>query len=78
MKNLPPHRALAGLLVFATLASARIASAAGAADVCRVVVTDQESGWPVLLVELRTAHHMRFVTGNAGVITLVVGAREAI
>ena len=69
MKNLP-HRALAGLLVFVTVGTVRIASAAGVADACRVVVTDQESGWPVPLVELRTTHHMRFVTDNAGVIAL--------
>jgi hypothetical protein len=31
---------------------------------------DQESGWPVPLVELRTTHHERFITDNAGVIAM--------
>lgn len=39
-----------------------------AAPLCRIVVTDAENGWPVPLVELRTTHHLRFVTDNAGVI----------
>lgn len=35
---------------------------------CRIEVTERGSGWPVPLVELRTTHHARFVTDNAGVI----------
>jgi hypothetical protein len=35
---------------------------------CQITVVDRESGWPVPLVELRTNHHVRFVTDNAGVI----------
>jgi hypothetical protein len=37
---------------------------------CRIEVVDKESGWPVPLVELRTTHHSRFVTDNAGIIAL--------
>jgi hypothetical protein len=35
---------------------------------CRIEVVEKGSGWPVPLVELRTTHHRRFVTDNAGVI----------
>ncbi|MPY86542.1 MAG: hypothetical protein GEU99_01315 [Luteitalea sp.] len=35
---------------------------------CRIEVVEKGSGWPVPLVELRTTHHVRFVTDNAGVI----------
>ena len=35
---------------------------------CRIEVVEQGTGWPVPLVELRTTHHARFVTDNAGVI----------
>lgn len=37
---------------------------------CRIEVVDAENGWPVPLVELRTTHLMRFVTDNAGIITI--------
>jgi hypothetical protein len=39
-----------------------------ALEPCRIEVVEKESGWPVPLVELRTTHHVRFVTDNAGVI----------
>ena len=35
---------------------------------CRIEIVDKSCGWPVPLVELRTTHHARFVTDNAGVI----------
>jgi hypothetical protein len=35
---------------------------------CRIVVIDDQNQWPVPMVELRTNHHVRFVTDNAGVI----------
>src|SRR6266704_5040103 len=35
---------------------------------CRIEVVEKGSGWPVPLVELRTTHHVRFVSDNAGVI----------
>jgi hypothetical protein len=37
---------------------------------CRIEVIEQGTGWPVPLVELRTTHHVRFVTDNAGVIAM--------
>lgn len=39
-----------------------------AAQLCRIDVLDQDNGWPVPLVELRTTHNVRFVSDNAGVI----------
>lgn len=33
---------------------------------CHIQVVEKGSGWPVPLVELRTTHHARFVTDNAG------------
>lgn len=35
---------------------------------CRIEVVEKGTGWPVPLVELRTTHHARFFTDNAGVI----------
>ncbi len=34
----------------------------------RIQVVDQENGWPVPAVELRTTHHVRLMSDNAGVI----------
>ncbi len=42
------------------------AATAWAGAPCRIEVIEQGSGWPVPLVELRTTHHVRFVTDNAG------------
>ena len=53
------------LLLFA-LAPAMLS----AAPACRIEVVEKGGGWPVPLVELRTTHHLRFVTDNAGVIAL--------
>jgi hypothetical protein len=39
-----------------------------AVEPCRIEIVEQGSGWPVSLVELRTTHHSRFVSDNAGVI----------
>ena len=39
-----------------------------ASEPCRIEVVEKGSGWPVPLVELRTTHHLRFVTDNAGLI----------
>ncbi|WP_146576322.1 DUF4185 domain-containing protein [Neorhodopirellula pilleata] len=36
----------------------------------RVEVVDDSNGWPVPLVELETTHHLRYVSDNAGVITI--------
>jgi len=46
-----------------------ISLARGAAS-CRIEVVEKGSGWPVPLVELRTTHHSRFITDNAGLIAL--------
>lgn len=35
---------------------------------CRIEIVEMGSGWPVPLVELRTTHHVRFISDNAGVI----------
>ncbi|QGJ72158.1 Signal peptide protein [Planctomycetales bacterium 10988] len=35
---------------------------------CRIDIIEEESGWPVPLVELRTVHHLTFVSDNRGVI----------
>ena len=40
--------------------------AAQAVEPCRIEIVEQGSGWPVPLVELRTTHHARFVSDNAG------------
>ncbi len=55
--SLLPH-----LTLFVFLASA------SAVEPCRIRVVDAENGWPVPLVELRTAHHVSFFTDNAGVV----------
>ncbi len=34
----------------------------------RIQVVDQENDWPVPAVELRTTHHVRLMSDNAGVI----------
>ncbi len=41
-----------------------------ALDPCCIRIVDQENGWPVPLVELRTTHQVRFVSDNAGLIAL--------
>jgi len=41
---------------------------AACAEPCKICVVDKENGWPVPLVELRTTHHIRLVSDNAGVI----------
>ena len=45
-----------------------ISRPASAVEPCRIDVVEQDSGWPVPLVELRTNHDVRFVSDNAGVI----------
>ncbi len=37
---------------------------------CRIEVRERHTGWPVPLVQLRTTHHLAFVTDNAGIIVL--------
>ncbi len=47
---------------------AGIQTAFAAVTPCQIEVVDQENGWPVPLVELRTRHGVSFVTDNAGMI----------
>jgi len=58
----------AALAAFAFLSSKNFARDTLRLGACRIEVTEQGSGWPVPLVELRTTHNVRFVTDNAGVI----------
>ncbi len=51
-----------------SLGVALLSGTALGAQLCRIEVVEKGSGWPVPLVELRTTHHIRFVTDNAGVI----------
>jgi hypothetical protein len=57
------HRAAVALLAVVWLTGA-----AAALEPCRIQVVDEENGWPVPLVEVRTTHNVRFVSDNAGVI----------
>jgi hypothetical protein len=41
---------------------------ARSAEPCRIEVVERGTGWAVPLVELRTTHHARFVSDNAGLI----------
>ncbi len=50
--------------VWAMLCASPVSAAA--AEPCRIEVVEKGSGWPVPLVELRTTHHLRMVTDNAG------------
>jgi hypothetical protein len=38
--------------------------------ICRIEIVDAANGWPVPMVELRSNHHVRLVSDNAGVIAL--------
>jgi hypothetical protein len=50
------------LLLLAAVAGVR------GAEPCRIEIVDQENGWPVPLVELRTTHGVSFFSDNAGVV----------
>lgn len=50
-------------------ALARVMLAVEAAP-ARIEVVEKAGGWPIPLVELRTTHHLRFVTDNAGVVAV--------
>ncbi|WP_233148317.1 hypothetical protein [Rhodopirellula sp. MGV] len=45
-----------------------LGTVANAIEPFQIKVIDAENGWPVPLVELRTTHHVRMVTDNAGVV----------
>jgi hypothetical protein len=40
------------------------------AEPCSIEILDDENGWPVPLVELRTINNQRFISDNAGVIVI--------
>lgn len=50
------------------LACSLLATSALAVEPCRIAVVDDETGWPVPLVELTTTHRVSFFTDNAGVV----------
>jgi hypothetical protein len=58
------------LAVLISCACFEIASAAEQQAPCGIHVVDEESRWPVPLVELRTTHQERFITDNAGNIAM--------
>jgi hypothetical protein len=62
-----PHQ-VSFLLATLLFVTPDVVLAAEPTSPCRIEVVDAENGWPVPLVELRTTHHARFVTDNAGVI----------
>lgn len=63
-----PQTSLAIVVLTFAWVSLNTAKAAAAAQPCRIEVVEKGTGWPVSLVELRTTHHARFFTDNAGVI----------
>lgn len=68
--RLSPRSALVAAWLIASLCA--VAHASEALPFCRIEVVEKGSGWPVPLIELRTTHHMRFVTDNSGVIAFDV------
>ena len=66
---LSEHAFLAILLV---ISRCTLATSADLLHLCKIVVTEKGTGWPVPLVELRTTNLVRFVTDNAGVIAFNV------
>ncbi len=66
---LQPALAAAFLSFIATSATATAAAEAAVSRLpCRIEIVEKGSAWPVPLIELRTLHHVRFVSDNAGVI----------
>ena len=45
-------------------------SIASSVEPCFIEILDDENGWPVPLVELRTINNQRFISDNAGVIAI--------
>ncbi|NQV29011.1 MAG: hypothetical protein HQ518_32045 [Rhodopirellula sp.] len=45
-----------------------LSSQVSAIEPCRINIVDEDNGWPVPLVELRTTHNVKFVSDNAGII----------
>src|SRR4051812_13028733 len=60
---------VAATVIASTIALALVESVVVAGErpgVCRIMVVEKGTGWPVPMVELRTVHLVRFVTDNAG------------
>lgn len=53
------------MLFIATVVAAHITLAL---EPFRIDIVDEQNGWPVPLVELRTTHNVRFISDNAGII----------
>ena len=57
---------IAGLCTIATTVFPRPAMANERPAACCITVVEKGTGWPVPMVELRTTHHVRFISDNAG------------
>jgi hypothetical protein len=68
MKTKPRSSLAIALAIFALRSFPDLIARSAEPALCRIEVVEQGSNWPVPLVELRTTHHQRFVTDNAGVI----------
>ncbi|QDU61630.1 hypothetical protein Pan216_24910 [Planctomycetes bacterium Pan216] len=66
VQTISQRRSLGWLLLLVVSLTAPSQREALALEPCRIDVVDESNGWPVPLVELRTTHHVRFVTDNAG------------
>src|SRR5215207_2845808 len=68
MTDLLKSRLVSAAVIVAGALSAFAAELHAPLIPCRIEVVEKQTGWPVPLVELRTTHHARFITDNAGVI----------
>jgi hypothetical protein len=55
-------------LLLAFFSTSIFSTSVTSTEPCCIKIIDDNNGWPVPLVELRTTHQMRFVSDNAGVI----------
>ena len=56
------------VLLACGFAGVTVADCCEASEPFQIRIVDRENKWPVPLVELRTTHHVRFVSDNAGLI----------
>ena len=54
-------------ILTALICAASMLATSAAVTPCKVRVVDDENGWPVPLVFLKTTHGLVYVTDNAGV-----------
>lgn len=64
---MPRDKRMLSLLPFLLMATGLAAE-----KPCRILIVDEDNGWPVPLVELETTHHVQFVSDNAGVVAFDV------